>query len=404
MKESTDKRFQVDYARLRAGKFISEENLRSMLECGALNSRLEENFNKHDAAYNRKVVVKAMELLRLRQLKFSEISEIRVAFEVYSADDASGVPALVEPVTQAMKLLERVMAPTKLEEEIQKQQLDCVLPSRIQLYEFFDLVIKCSTLKEAYRDMKQRCSSSSEDITETHVPDISKLLRTSDQQLVDYLDESYKASLYKKVDPCPVPVGGDKRAVSLAARRRLRSSSIENRCALVPPLERSQQQLHQARNGTVVLSSSQCTAMETSSRPRTSMSLQKRSTSKLRQGEKLHEDDLVRGSLSAPDILYEEQESGEDLSDAISRICLDSVKRAREAVCCSLTGLEQPPSSSSSCTTLPVMGEESSGIKPGQSTRRGVALTEIVSKEDVRRHQDKISELQWEGLKRNTLY
>lgn len=385
MLSATDDLMQVECTRLQGGKLVSEESLKYLLDSGLLNRRLEKTFNKHDAEYNKTVILKAASLLRRGRLSYGEISLTRVAFELYSAEDASGIPAEIEPVTQALKFIDRIMAPARLEAEIQKQQHYCDLPSRIQLYEFFDLVVRCSTSKEAYIQMQEQ-KGSPDHATNSDTPNISKLLKTSEQQVNDYLDESYKASLFKTVDPCPVPLE-EKRAVSVAPRRALRSVSTEHSYALVPHIERSQQLLYQARNGTMVLSSSQYKVVE--SRPCTSLSREIRGRQKSKQIPLDSVDTMV--SKSAPCILDQHQvlDSEDYFSDTITKSSLDSNKRARGAINCSFVSPKEPTNS------LPT--DDSSRFT---SRERGVALTEIVTKEDIRRHQDRISELEWEGLKR----
>ncbi len=445
LRKSSNYYFEIesDYARLEDGKAITAEGLNHVLESGALNHRLEKIFNKYDAQYNIKVIVKAVSLLADRQLSFSEVAIARMAFEVYSMEDGSGLPAELGPVSQALKLMDRVMAPTRLEAEIAKQQHYCELPSRIQMYEFYDLAVRCLKLSEAEREMDVQIGRNVNDAgalttasSDTSLPDISKMLMTTDQRILDYLDERYKSSMFKMVDPTPAPLD-DQRIVSMAPRRILRSMSKEHSCAIVPPLERSQQQLHQARSGRgMVLSATQCASVEgsiQSSRPHTSLSMDHRSRntsiscrSRLSQNamqwsrnrtpsSRLTDrsmKDPVFLSKSAPNILLDSGEehvsdaamdSG-DISDAISKICVDSVYRAREAVCSSVASLPQ--------------------VDPHMDNRRGsvlvsnklcrrklsrrlctptlpiVRLTPIITKEEMKRHHDSISELEWERLRK----
>ena len=422
---STDCSLQSEYTRLQDGKTITAERLKYMLESGALNHRLEKIFNRYEAKYNMKVIVKAMSLLAHRQLSFSEISTCRMAFELYSMEDGSGLPAELVPVSQALKMMDRVMAPTRLEAEIGKQQHYCDLPSRIQMYEFYDLVIKCLKSSEAEREMEVQIGSddgNSLSVTsDSSLPDISKMLMTTDQQVLDYLDKRYRASLFKKVDPTPVPLD-NQRIISMAPRRILRTISKEHSCALVPPLELSQQQLHQARNGRMVLSASQCATVEESlSRPHTAMSMDYRtkhnsgrfSQLQLRQRPKQIPStqlidsrpvtDPVFLSKSAPNILLGRDEERDDATDTgditntISKICVDSVYRAREAVSSSVASLPQLATT----ITLPAkLQKRRLSRRLRTPTVPVVKLTAIVSKEEMRRHQDSISELEWERLRK----
>ena len=445
LRKSSDCCFESDYARLEDGKAISGERLKDILQSGALNHRLEKIFNKYDAQYNIKVIVKAVSLLADRQLSFSEVATARMAFEVYSMEDGSGLPAELAPVSQALKLMDRVMAPTRLQAEIAKQQHYCELPSRIQMYEFYDLAVRCLKLSEAEREMEAQISRNiSDDInalstasSDTSLPDISKMLMTTDQQILDFLDERYKSSMYKKVDPTPAPLG-DQRIISMAPRRMLRSMSKEHSRAIVPPLERSQQQLHQARSGEMVLSATQCASVKEGfqySRPHTSMSMEHQTRNNSRLSQNLVQwrrnrtpssrltDRSVKDpvfnflSKSAPNILLDRGEEhicsdagmdSDDITDAISKICVESVYRAREAVCSSVASLPQVEA-----TVGETMDSRrgsmllSDKLHKRRLSRRlrtpslpTVKLTPIITKEEMKRHHDSISELEWERLRK----
>ena len=414
--KSTDSTLQYEYTRLQAGKSITEKNLKYMLESGVLNLRLEKTFNRYDAKYNVKLIVKAMSLLHHRQLTYSEISEGRVAFELYSMVDGSGLPAELEPVSQALKLMERVMAPRRLEAEIQKQQYYCELPSRIQMYEFFDLVVKCVKSSQATRDMEinDRDESILSETKDVSLPDLSKILMTTDQQVLDYLDERYRESLYRRVDPTP-NVLDDQHIVSMAPRRMLSTVSKEHSCIVIPPLERSQQKLHQARNGTMVLSADQHVAVEGLSRPHTCPNIDCRSRDDSGAPVKVHlrrrpwqtrnlthkpvEDPLLE-SKSVPNILHDSHGHtvvDDDVTDTICNICVDSVHRARETLRSSLASLPQHQVASTM-----VQLKDSRIAMPSKCTPTPThtPLTPIVTNEEIRRHQDTISELEWERLKR----
>lgn len=421
-----------EYARLQSGKSISEKNLRYLLESGSLNYRLEKTFNKHDAKYNVKTILKAIFLLHHRQLSYKEISGGRLAFELYSVEDGSGLPAILTPVFQALKLMDRIMSPSRLEAEIKKQQQYRDLPSRIQLYEFFELVTKCSKQKDATREMEQ-CVEHKASSMEADNLDVSKMLMTEEQHLLNYLDDCYKALLVKHVEACPLPLQ-DQSAVSMAPRRMLQSVAKEHSTALLSPLERSQQQLHQTRNGKIILSPGQVHAtVERFSRPNTSLSVDYRGAGRHGNAPPLQktprkmlppiEDPLLQ-SKSAPSILLgscaklDHKHSGDDMEDndlttAISKICVGSVQRAREAIGSSFHGCFSEHEPQHITTTLPGIEEHvnmvtttSSDIQQQSRVRKSnqngvvdVTLTAIVSKEDLRRHQDRMGELEWERLR-----
>lgn len=437
LSKSEDSCLRSEYAKLENSKFIAEKSLKRMLKSGGFNHRLEKIFNQHDAQYNIQIILKAMQVLHHRQLSYREISQCRLAFELYSVEDGSGLAAELEAVSLALKLTERVMAPSRLEAEIQKQQHYCDLPSRIRLHEFFELVTKCSTSSDAKKEMELEMENRSL-TSEASAPDVSKMLTTSEQQLVNYLDKRYRETLVKRVEPVaslsPVTVGKQS-AVSAIPRKMLRALSEEHSFALVPPLEKSQQRLHQARNGTVVFPSDKCAVIESVSRSSTSMSVNYRN--KERSGDRLQQrrncktrhklpsvEDPIVTSKSAPNLLFGRCEENDDLdlTDAISKICVGSVEKAREVISQSFVSLPQYDHSTAttlpamgnttslpvdSITLLPVIREVSEKTKSRSRSRLpaghlGVALSAIVTKDDIQRHEDRISELEWERLTKSS--
>ena len=416
---------QNDCAELEHGHSITEENLKLFLESGALNHRLEKVFNKYEAVYNVNLIVKAASLLSRRQLAFNEISTARMAFELYSMEDGSGLPAELVPISQALKLVERVMAPTRLQAEIAKQQQNCDLPSRIQMYEFFDLVVRCLKWSEAAREMETQVASHELSATSnSNPPDISKILMTTDQLVLEFLDERYKAAIFKKVDPTPVPLE-KQRIVSTAQRRTLRAASKEQSRVLIPSLEQSQQRLHQARRGRSVMSAKQySTVEENKSRSRTSLggeykNLMRNTCGRMSQ---LHwpkcapntlEDGSEKDPLSksAPSILFrkeDEEDVTEDdkIAATINDICVESVHKAREAISSSIAASSLPPLALQSPAVAMDSGSTAKLSKRSLWRRLGtqsvpaVRLTPIISKDEIRKQQDRISELHWERLRK----
>ena len=251
---------RVQRGRLAAGKQVSEKDVILLLDSKVLHPKLEKVFSKHSAKYNAKLVKKAMSILRHRALTFREISEARVAFELYACDDDSGMSADIQTVQQALKMLERVMSSLRLDAEIKKYQLHSDAPSRFQLYEFLDLVAMCEKSEEVEKRM-QSCSSlesandcgSNADLT---LPDFNQILMTTDQKVMQYLDKKYRESLYKKVEPAPAVLDSD-HIIHSGPRRSLASQARVQSRAITPSLEGSQSQLHRARSGYLVFSPEQ---------------------------------------------------------------------------------------------------------------------------------------------------
>lgn len=98
---------------------ISESALCKLLDSKDLDTALEKTFNEYPAEYNVTLIKNACSLLRRRAMTFGEICEARVSFGLYSCEDASGMPADLPTVMQALKFLERWMSPKRLQTEIQ---------------------------------------------------------------------------------------------------------------------------------------------------------------------------------------------------------------------------------------------------------------------------------------------
>ena len=247
-----------DYLKCLAGRPLKESTIKQLLESKYLKQSLEKIFNRQDAKYNIKVIRRAMWLLRYRKMSYNEISEGRIAFEVYCTEDDNGLLANVETVLSALKMADKVISPLRLNHEIQKQQHIVDVPSRIQLYEFLNLMLLA--IKPA--DVEEKIVSNSTNLEKEQVlddvslPDFDELLMTSDQKVLQFLDKQYKSSIFKEVKPATAESMHAEDILSAAPRRDLRMLSQEQFRAFSPSLEFSQAQLHQARVRALKLKSS----------------------------------------------------------------------------------------------------------------------------------------------------
>jgi hypothetical protein len=247
---------------------ISETAIKDLLESKHLDHKLEKIFNHYPAYYNRKLFLKAMSLLKHRRMSFSEISMARVAFELYRSEDGAGMVASANVVLQALSMLGRVMSPVRLESELLKQQAIVDFPSRIQMYEFMDIITRCTDSRLV--EKKVELLSSQKSIQDyagfaelQPLPDLDQITMTRDEQIRAHLDEQYQKSMYKKTKV--TPPSSDTRGVLQASRIRREEKAAGSRRQLhilAPALEQSQHQLSKARNGFTVLSKKQLHAAE----------------------------------------------------------------------------------------------------------------------------------------------
>lgn len=235
-------------------KTVSEKMIVGLLNSGDLFKRLEKVFNIYPAWYNIKLIRKAMQHIRHHSLSFTDISDCRRAFDIYAYEDGSGIPAEFSHVRQALKVLERIMSPSRLQMEIQRFNDVSDVPSRLQLYEFMDIVAICGKTEVEERRLSE-ISISDEVSHELSVPDFGQILMTTDQKVSAYLESYYQQSFHRgKESPIPQHVDTLDCTVHTDSRKSLVSLAAEQSRALTPCLECSQSQLHRSRNGYYSLS------------------------------------------------------------------------------------------------------------------------------------------------------
>ena len=437
---------QSAHLKLSLNRRVSGKIIQDLLNCKHMQSRLEKVFNRYSADFNRKFFAKVLSLLKHRRLSFSEISNARIAFDLYSHEGGGGMLASTETVLQALKMLERVMSPIRLESEIQRQQKTVDLPSCIQVYEFLDLVIKCARSSEVEKEMELKQSSELHDPNDiTSVPDFDQLLMTKDKQILAYLDKQYRDYLFERKEKYESSASSSvsERTLTASYREERVASSLRQKRAFTPSLEYSQNQLFRARTGHAVLTGGQCQEIESLQASRQSSRAGKRPTthsgmqSSLRHGKQGCKQDFsgkaqtpaphYRGpkiynhsmqSRSAPTLLpsiqhpaYSDHEDKamrkemvvEDLDEEISQICEASVYRASSALRESMSRI--------ALFSNPIEGTSRSTAKTAHRKRTKPKSVEVkmqyqplVSDKDMERQQGLIDDIQWRELRRKQQY
>lgn len=399
-----------EYLKFIAGKPLKESFINQLLESNYLQQCLEKRFNRQDAKHNIKVIKKAMWLLRHWKMSFNEISEGRVAFEVYCCEDGSGLLVAVETVLSALKMVEKVISPSKLECEIQKQQHIVDVPSRIQLYEFFDLMLL--TKNSVHVELEMKSNSDGEKATSiVSLPNLEQMWMTSDQKILEFLEEQYKLSMYKEVNPASETIE-EEHVVSSAPRRYLKALSQEQLHAISPSLEFSQSQLHQARGRAVVqngraagnflsLSGSRKkfpNILEANFEGAQSPRWQSPSKRSLRKLAKFPQMNITEEKAST--------------KDPVSKECVRSVFKSREALPTSFSGILQLTSDRSASRLFaslqtPYRDFDTSRpcTEPEPGRRQRPLLCEpIVNLEELHQYQGQIDDLRWASLRLNPGY
>ncbi len=448
LKAASSQQLQAALLKLSQNKRVSNRVVHALLKCKHMQTKLEKVFNRYPADFNKKLFAKAMSLLKYRRLSFSEISDARVAYDLYASEDGGGMLPSADTVLQALKMLERVMSPVRLESEIQKQQKVVDLPSSIQVYEFMDLVIKCALSSEVEREMELVENPELHDLNHmSSLTDFDQLLMTKDKKIQAFLDKQYRDSLFilkREKEEAESNASSSISVHRLASSQREESvaSALQQRRALTPSLEFSQHQLFRARGGFTVLTGEQCREIESlrasrqssraGMRPSTSCSGCTQSSPRqwTRSGldscrvthtpapaRRPETQDHPMHSKSAPLLLPSIQRHAdratrgeemvvEDLGDEISEICIESVYNASNALRESMSRLPH--------FSRPVV--EGGGITKSGPSRRIRYKTKVVmvrpraqsqpiiTKEDMERHQGIIDDIEWKQLHRKWRY
>ena len=113
---------------------------------------LNKTFNHHDGAYNMKVISKSVYLLQKRFISFSQLQCSRVSFQTYEGSDHAGLEDKF--VMRALKLCNTIMAPERLKQLL--QHMDRLVPDRLMLYEFLDLVSSADSLLKVEKQIERK--------------------------------------------------------------------------------------------------------------------------------------------------------------------------------------------------------------------------------------------------------
>ncbi|XP_067655330.1 uncharacterized protein [Haliotis asinina] len=119
------------------------KNVLLMLEYKLLYKALHQTVNMHSAEWNMAVMRKVMMLLDHKALSFEELHNVRVAYQLYEAGDMKGMLLDKHTLLRCLKMCGRMIAPMKLMHRIKHMKEHFEETGRIQLAEFFDLILWC---------------------------------------------------------------------------------------------------------------------------------------------------------------------------------------------------------------------------------------------------------------------
>jgi hypothetical protein len=97
---------------------------------------------------NASVLAAAARLIAARSLSFREVYDARLAFDLYDHEqDHEGIFLKdLHNLSRALKLCQRALGPVQLRSELRRVTGSPVMPSRIQLHEFLQLLLSCAPL------------------------------------------------------------------------------------------------------------------------------------------------------------------------------------------------------------------------------------------------------------------
>ena len=383
-------------------KAIKEKTLLDLLTSKALDSKLERTYNGYDAKYNAKLITRSIALLRHRSLTFQELSNARVSFETYACEDGTGMPAELAIVQQALKLVNRMMSPVKLNHEIQKYLKHSEAPYMFQMYEYFDIVSMCETFDRAEsRFQKMFCDTKElvKPVSNTGIdlPDFGRLLTTTEQQILDFLDEEYRASLYHETESCsPIVNENDDCVIDSELRMSLVSISREEFSSISPSIRNSTTQLQLARSGRSPFIEGQYLSLSKSSTPlpsqRRSCSQQKplRFNFKAQPKSKMTKASTKIVALDAHATRIEKRDTLLGPSAGFETLCTTSVLKARDTLAGSFALVPLTPTHKISLTKVgfPIATKARDTSKP-------YCIEPLITDQDKVVHQGLINDLEW---------
>ncbi|XP_005109430.2 uncharacterized protein LOC101856693 [Aplysia californica] len=171
------------------GHGLSLQLIVRMLELNLLYKGIHRTFNLHTADWNACVLTRAIYMLGHRVLDFEGLHQMRVAYATYEHADMKGMLLDKHTLLRTLKMCGRTISPMKLMHRIKHMKSEFEEKGRIQLYEFFNLIIWCD-LYSTYNPEEAETASGKEDEMFKLV-DFQRLLSHHDERLANRLNSQY---------------------------------------------------------------------------------------------------------------------------------------------------------------------------------------------------------------------
>ncbi|XP_025088331.1 uncharacterized protein LOC112560610 isoform X2 [Pomacea canaliculata] len=171
---------------------MSLSQLERMIELKLLHQALHRSFNMHTADWNLCVIRKSISLLHRKLFSFEELRNIRLAYATYEASDMKGLRLHPRTLLRTLKMCDRVISPLKLMHRVKHMRGGLEEAGRIQLYEFFDLVLWCDRAK-AFHKANVHIETTGREKGTFPLEDFENLLSHEDERRARLLDHQYLA-------------------------------------------------------------------------------------------------------------------------------------------------------------------------------------------------------------------
>ncbi|GFN78730.1 dynamin-binding protein [Plakobranchus ocellatus] len=170
---------------------IAVKTINRLFEMNLLQKALHRTYNMHTADWNVCVIKRALYMLEHRVLDFEGLHDVRVAYGTYEHIDMKGLLIHKHILLRTLKMCGRSIAPLKLMHRIKHMKGEFEEKGRIQLYEFFNLIVWCD-LYTAY-DPKDMESSSGKEEDLFKLVDFERLLSHHDERMAAQLNAQFLA-------------------------------------------------------------------------------------------------------------------------------------------------------------------------------------------------------------------
>ncbi|CAH1786275.1 unnamed protein product [Owenia fusiformis] len=172
------------------GRGVTVKAFTMMIDQQYFDKIIDRTFNHHTADWNACVLKKAVRLVNNHFLTLTELHNVRVAYQIYEAADTKGMLAEEKTLLRSLKMCGRTIAPLKLMHRIKHMSDNLEEASRIQLYEYMDLILWCDLYNKIEVEMPHILYGK-DDSNLFKMNDFKSLLYHYDERLASQLNEVY---------------------------------------------------------------------------------------------------------------------------------------------------------------------------------------------------------------------